>query len=64
MRTAITARMDASSNRMPEIMRVIDAIAFQTNIIALQAAVREAEANHAGSSGQAQGIEPDGNAGR
>jgi methyl-accepting chemotaxis protein len=60
----MTARIDPSSDRMPEIMRVIDEIAFQTNIIALQAAVEEAEAYHAGSSGQAQGIEPDGNAGR
>ena len=64
MPTAMTARMDAANSRMPEIMRVIDEIAFQTNLIALQAAVGEAEAdNDRGSSEHAQGIEPDGNAG-
>lgn len=64
MLTAITARIDPSSHQMPKIMRVIDEIAFQTNIIALHAAVRAAEANHAGSPEHPQCIEPDGKAER
>jgi hypothetical protein len=41
-------------------MRVIDEIAFQTNIIALQTAVEAAEAEHASSPKQAQLVSPDG----
>jgi methyl-accepting chemotaxis protein len=49
MSTAITASIVPSSRQMPAIVRVIDEIAFQANIIALQMAVAAAEANDAGS---------------
>jgi methyl-accepting chemotaxis protein len=64
MSSATTATIDAASHQMPEIMRVMDEIAFFTNIIALQAAVGAAETTDAGSPKHLQAVKPDGNAGR
>jgi len=61
MPTTITVGNDLSSDKVPEIMRAIDEVVFQTNIMALHAAVGRAEAVDAGSSKQPQGMEPGGN---
>jgi hypothetical protein len=64
MQTAATTSTHPSSHQMPQVMRVIDEIAFHTSLMALQSAVAAAEADRPSSSEHAQGTEPDGNAGR
>jgi len=64
MPTASTARIGPSRHPIPEIMRVIDEIAFFTNIIALQAAVGAAEGNDALSPEPVRVIASNGNAAR
>jgi len=60
MPTTINVSNDLSTGKIPEIMRVIDEIAFQTNILALQAAVGASEAMAAASPPHLQGSEPGG----
>ncbi len=64
MPTAITARIHPAGHQIPEVMRVIDEIAFQTNLIALQTAVAAAEGNDALSPEHVQVIASNGNAAR